>query len=397
MAADAVPTRFGSYVRGEELGRGAFGCVFVCEKVGNDQRFAAKAIDLRRLRLSQNAGKEIKKLQREANILKKVPPHPNLVQFVDTVQEGNWLFFVLELVNGGNLFSVLVQRPGKKPRLREFEGCFVFRQLVEGLHLLHSHGVIHRDLKLENVLVVNERHVGPDVLLDVKIADFGLSKVVGDGLSEAHSTVGSPRYMAPEVWAKGIHDFKADLWSLGVLCHVLLDGRFPCEGVQQRSQSTIDAAVGKLPVGEHARSLVSGLLQLKPEARLGVDQLRQHPWLANSDACRSGSTPAKRIRLWSKEPRPLRTKVSLECLFSKRDDEAVTEAANAVSKAVSSPTSIPSLGSLASPRSRKSRIMAKDGLRSTRAKSQSSATRIKSSTTSGESHGQNHVQGPGSH
>jgi serine/threonine protein kinase len=171
--------------------------------------------------------------------------------------------------------------------LAEAEAQHIFRQLVEGLSFLHSQGVIHRDLKPENVLVAQTRR-GPGgiALLDVKIADFGLSKIVGEGFSEARSTVGSPRYMAPEVLAAGgsvvgagAYDLSADLWSLGVLLHVLLDGRFPCDGMPKVAQARIDGAVAKLEVTSQARSVVSGLLRLRPEDRLGADDLRRHPWL----------------------------------------------------------------------------------------------------------------------
>jgi hypothetical protein len=125
------------------------------------------------------------------------------------------------------------------------------------------------------------------VLLDVKIADFGLSKVVGDGLSEANTTVGSPRYMAPEVVGKGVYDFRADIWSLGVLLYVLLDGRFPREekfasaGVEQ---SELDAAVSKLPVGSDAQFAVRGILQANPEGRATFKQMRAHPWFGSATA-----------------------------------------------------------------------------------------------------------------
>merc|ERR1712093_869462 len=119
-----------------------------------------------------------------------------------------WLFFVLEFVAGGDLMKTMLKRPGRRPRLLEIEALFVFKQLVEGLGWLHSQGVIHRDLKLENVLVVRAREVGTSpssLLLDVKITDFGLSRFVGPEFSEPRSTVGSPRYMAPEVKASGTH------------------------------------------------------------------------------------------------------------------------------------------------------------------------------------------------
>merc|ERR1719201_1620533 len=171
-AAD-VPGRFGKYTREEELGRGAFAVVFACKKAGSRERLAAKAFDLRFLRTSTHAEREVKKLQREATILKQVPSHPNIVKFFDIVQEGpDWLFFVLELVDGGDLMKTMVKRPGRRPRLLEPEALFVFKQLVEGLGWLHEQGVIHRDLKLENVLVVRAQEVGespPMLFLDVKI------------------------------------------------------------------------------------------------------------------------------------------------------------------------------------------------------------------------------------
>lgn len=280
--ATQVPENFGGYVRGQELGRGAFAVVYACERASDGEKFAAKAVDLQQLRLFVNVTREVKKLRRETKVLQQLPPHPNLVKFVDVVQEGNWLFFLLELVTGGNLFHALVKRKGKRPKLRESEAQHVFRQLVDGLKLLHSKLIIHRDMKLENVLVVKERTVGQDGLLDVKIADFGLSKIVGEGLSEARSTVGSPRYMAPEVLAKGAHDFRADLWSLGIMAFVLLAGRFPCDGASAKvEQATLNDAVGKLPVSKNAQKAVLGLLQLQPDDRLTIDQLCSHPWYAS--------------------------------------------------------------------------------------------------------------------
>jgi BR serine/threonine kinase len=284
-SACEVPDTFGGFVRGRELGRGAFAVVYACERKSDTAKFAAKAVDLRQLRLFVNVAREVKKLRREASVLQQLPPHPNLVKFVDVIQEGHWLFFLLELVDRGNLLQAIVRRPpGRAGRLkfRESEARHVFGQLVDGLKVLHSKGIVHRDLKLENVLVVREQSVGPDLLLDVKIADFGLSKVVGEGASEARSTVGSPRYMAPEVIAKGTHDFRADLWSLGVLAHVLLDGRFPCDGASAKvPQDKLNEAIGKLPVSKDAQGVVLGLLQLEPSSRLTISQLCKHPWLTS--------------------------------------------------------------------------------------------------------------------
>jgi len=297
-----VPERFGSYTRGLELGRGAFAVVFQCKKAGSRHDFAAKAFDLRFLRTSPHAEREVKKLQREASILKQVPSHPNIVKFFDIVQEGSdWLFFILELVVGGDLMKTMVTRPGRKGRgprpFLEPEALYIFKQLVEGLGWLHEQGVIHRDLKLENVLVVRAREVGDPpmmLLLDVKITDFGLSRFIGPEFSEPRSTVGSPRYMAPEVKAtSGTHHLPADFWSLGILLSILLGGCFPCDGLPHVPQEKLDGAVKKLPASLQAQSVASGLLQLRPEARMTIVQVRKHVWLTASPApCNSANGKA---------------------------------------------------------------------------------------------------------
>lgn len=299
--AQDVPEKFGAYTRSEELGRGAFAIVFGCKKAGTSSRLAVKAFDLRFLRTARNAEREVKKLQREAQILKQVPAHPNIVRFVDIVQESSdWLFFVLELVPGGDLMKWMVRRPGKRPRLQEPEALFVFKQLVEGLGWLHEQGVIHRDLKLENVLISKVRQASSSLLcfLDVKITDFGLSRFVGPEFSEPRSTVGSPRYMAPEVKASGTHHLPADFWSLGILLTILLGGRFPCDGLPHVPQATLDDAVKKLPASGFAQSVASGLLQLEPQARLNIIQLRKHIWLTNSNSSSSrvSTTPSRQSR-----------------------------------------------------------------------------------------------------
>jgi len=324
MSEAEVPKKFGGFARGRELGRGASGTVFECIRLGDGEKFAAKAIDLRRLRLSAKADRELKKLQREVDILKLVPPHANLVRFVDALEEGSWAFLVLEFVPGGDLFSALVRRPasaGSRPCFREAETVHVLTQLVDGLDFLHSHGVIHRDLKLENILVVRQTRWPPNLLCDVKITDFGLSKVVGDGMSAAHSTVGSPRYIAPEVLAQGVHDFRADFWSLGVLLHVLLAGRFPADGPGEVVQTSIDAAIGRLEASAAARSVVLGLLQVDRERRTTMAAVRQHEWLKLASPSVDLGTPSKRPRTATAPAAPL-PPASTISLFGSEDEEA---------------------------------------------------------------------------
>jgi len=116
------------------------------------------------------------------------------------------------------------------------------------------------------------------VLYSVKITDFGLSKAIGGGISEAYSLVGTRPYTAPEVLSGATYDFSSDLWGLGVVLYILLAGRFPFNDVPDR-QEELDRIVGSLPVSDGGRDLVSGLLELEPSRRLRLDAFCSHEWL----------------------------------------------------------------------------------------------------------------------
>lgn len=268
---------------------GAFGRVFECRREGSSDIFAVKTISLRGLRLSTNSERDLKKLQREADILKSLPPHPRVVRLVDALDDGSWFYLVLELVRGGDLFAALIGRPGPRPRLEPREVSFVLQQLVEGLVFLHGQGIVHRDLKLENVLVTSSRKEVALTFYSVKITDFGLSKSMGEGMSEPTSMVGTKRYIAPEVMSVGSYDFRVDLWSLGILLYLLLEGRYPHDLPAHATQEALDGAVSRLAsvVSAAPRAVVAGLLRLDPKRRLSLSELLQSEWLAagvDSDA-----------------------------------------------------------------------------------------------------------------
>lgn len=250
--------------------------------------------------MSSNVEREHTALCREVDILKSLPPHPNIVRLVDAFEEGDWFLLILELVGGGDLYTVLTSR--EPARLLEQEATFVLRQLADGLRFLHGRSIIHRDLKLENVLVASERRQRHLVWYTVKITDFGLSKAVGSGLSMAHSLVGTHPYTAPEVLAGGSYDFSSDLWCLGVLLYVLLTGHFPFDHIAAQ-QEELDVIMEALNTTAAARSIVAGLLQLDPKVRFTLQAINQHEWMTSSPNAEALERPLKRQCL-SKSPLP---------------------------------------------------------------------------------------------
>lgn len=280
--AGAPPLRFRDYQRGRELGGGASGRVFVCSRQGVSGSFAVKTVDLRRLQLQAGLGgdRERAKLNREVEILRALPSHRGIVQMFDSFSDRNWFFMILELVEGGDLFAALTSR--RPSRFQELEAAYVLRQVVDGLTFLHGHNVIHRDVKLENVLVASEQRLRTVMatLFEVKLTDFGLSKMVGLGRSEPHSFVGTRPYMAPEVEDGSAYDFASDAWCLGVLLFVLIVGKFPFDRVPKQ-QSEVDRVVQKArrSAGVTAKAVISGLLQLEPAARWTLEALSRTDWL----------------------------------------------------------------------------------------------------------------------
>jgi serine/threonine protein kinase len=259
-----------------------------------------------------NVARQFKKLRREVDILGRLPAHPNVVQFEGAFYEGDWLFFVMEIVAYGDLMAALLARSSRegvadplsreRPCFKEVETRIVADQLANGLSFLHGQGVVHRDLKPENVLIASESREMAYIRYFVKIADFGLSKVIGDELSEARSTVGTPIYIAPEVMARGLsHGFPADCWSLGIVLFVLLEGCFPYEGSPGQDQATLTNRITLLKVSDEAKSVVSGLLVLSPERRMTLAEMQKHTWFVDAEVVQTPQPKRQRLECAQQE------------------------------------------------------------------------------------------------
>eukprot|EP00929_Paragymnodinium_shiwhaense_P050883 TRINITY_DN25619_c0_g3_i1.p1 TRINITY_DN25619_c0_g3~~TRINITY_DN25619_c0_g3_i1.p1 ORF type:complete len:820 (-),score=138.00 TRINITY_DN25619_c0_g3_i1:829-3288(-) len=272
------PVRFHGYRRGRELGRGASGQVFLCKRRGSSESYAVKTVDLRRLQLSDNPERDETRLRREVEILSRLPPHENIVRMFDLFEQDHWLLIVLELMGGGDLFTALTSRA--QSRLHEQEAVFVVKQLVAGLQFLHEHGVIHRDLKLENVMIASTRCQKALKLYTVKLADFSLAATLWEGASRAFSLVGTRPYTAPEVLEEKSHDRRSDLWCLGVLVYVLLVGRFPFDRMAP-AQTELDNIISSMHAPPGARAWCRSILHLDPASRASLSMLATHNWLVN--------------------------------------------------------------------------------------------------------------------
>jgi serine/threonine protein kinase len=222
-------TRIGRYVVIKALGRGGMAGVYEVEDDAG-QRFALKApiVDV------NASGDVTRRFAREANALRLLD-HPNLVAAVDVFIEAGFLFLVMEKVEGKTLAQALAVPPpgggrGVKAALAPRRALVTARQLLEGVGHAHAHNLVHRDLKPDNIILLDmggwER---------VKIIDFGIVKLLGDAaaafgasaLTNTGLVVGTPAYMAPEQALGRQVDGRTDLYAVGVILFEMLTGRLP--------------------------------------------------------------------------------------------------------------------------------------------------------------------------
>ncbi|KAI3801730.1 hypothetical protein L1987_29843 [Smallanthus sonchifolius] len=256
----------GKYEFGRQLGHGTFAKVYHARNLQTGKSVAMKMV-----------GKEkvIKvcmtdQIQREISVMKMMR-HPNIVELHEVMASKSNIYFAMELVRGGELFSKV-----EKGRLREDVARSYFQQLISAVDFCHSRGVYHRDLKPENLLLDEDGNL--------KVTDFGLSAFSDhlrqDGL--LHTTCGTPAYVAPEVIGKkGYDGVKADIWSCGVILYVLLAGFLPFQ------DENIIAMYKKIYRGDFkcppwfssdARRLITKLLDPNPNSRITISKVMESTW-----------------------------------------------------------------------------------------------------------------------
>eukprot|EP01022_Parablepharisma_sp_SALTPOND_P006660 TRINITY_DN126_c1_g1_i1.p1 TRINITY_DN126_c1_g1~~TRINITY_DN126_c1_g1_i1.p1 ORF type:complete len:708 (+),score=74.27 TRINITY_DN126_c1_g1_i1:471-2594(+) len=203
----------------ESLGKGKFGIVR-----GAAHRKTGKRVAIKVMKKSMMTPQDVELVKQEIEIL-KMCQHPNLIKMLDVFENIDHIYIVMELLEGGDLFSYLEKR---RFRIPEQRAARIVHSLAAGLYYLHSYGIVHRDIKPENVLMATKAEDS-----DVKIVDFGLSKMVGPSqlCSEPFGTLS---YVAPEVLQQKPYGKEVDVWSLGVLAYLMMVGALPFDHEDDR-------------------------------------------------------------------------------------------------------------------------------------------------------------------
>ena len=272
---------FGPYLVGSTLGEGEFGKVkmgWTRPAKGSDEVPRQVAIKLiRRNTIINNAEREIK-VYREINALKHLR-HPNIIRLEEVLQNSKYIGIVLEYASGGEFYKY-IQR---KRRLDESSACKVFAELVSGVAYMHAKGLVHRDLKLENMLL--------DSTGDLLITDFGFVNEFRRGHELMSTSCGSPCYAAPElvVTTRPYRGRAADIWSCGIILFAMLAGYLPWDDDPTNPKGDdipklyhyITHTKLKFPsyISALPRDLLRKLLVTDPRKRIDMPHILSHPWL----------------------------------------------------------------------------------------------------------------------
>ena len=275
----------------QSLGKGNYGEVFLSKKKGLPQFFATKKMDKK---LYQNP-QFFKRLYNELNIIMMVK-HPNIVKYEDFKISQNNFYLVTEYINGGSLKSNLIRYMSiyRKPFSEEIVQ-YLMRQIVDVVKYLHFNNIIHRDLKLDNVLVnypsEYDRQKVNLLSCQIKLIDFGFATILKNNQKLAFTVLGTPNNMDPKILAvinnegpnMGYNE-KVDIWSLGTLCYEMVVGCSPFTGstMPELYQNVQNGKyILPLTLSEEIVSFIKSMLQEDDNKRADAKSLKNHPFLIN--------------------------------------------------------------------------------------------------------------------
>ena len=319
------------YKYGRLIGQGAFGKVNLGLNILTGRIVAVKSFDKNN---SELTGDNMKKILYETDLMKKLN-HPNITKILEMFEDEKYFMIIMEYINGGNLFSFVK----KRRKLSEKTAKFLFRQIIQGIKYIHEQNIVHRDIKLENLLI--------DLNNNVKICDFGIGRKIKNKNQLLHDQCGTLMYMAPEILLsskeKGYEPFPVDIWSSGISLYIMLSGTLPFnyknkkneddeeeeeneeeeESFSEKSKSKKNeednfklqySIVYKEPkkiekISGEARDLLKGLLNKDPKKRLTCEQILNHPWLNN---CKEKNISAKKFHLFTKAENVMLSKTFID-------------------------------------------------------------------------------------
>ena len=253
------------YKYGRIIGRGAFGKVNIGLNILTGRIVAIKSFNKKNI-INESSKK---KILYETNLMRGLF-HPSVTKILETFESEKYMLIIMEYISGGNLQNFVK----KRRKLCEKTAKILFRQIIQGIKYIHSRGIVHRDIKLENILL--------DLNNIIKICDFGVGKLIKPN-TILKDQCGTPVYMAPEIIkGEGYHGFPVDIWSAGVALYIMLSGSLPFNKDKEHNleYAILHKNITEITdVSEEANNLLKNILEKDPNKRFTANQILEHSWM----------------------------------------------------------------------------------------------------------------------
>ncbi|MCQ2816941.1 MAG: protein kinase [archaeon] len=271
-----------NYEMEKELGQGKFGLVMECKQKSTGKKYAVKILSKAEMEID-----DLEMARTEVEIL-KICQHPNIISLIDVFETTQEIYLILERCIGGDLYKYIVEKKmenvkKKQPEaiiLSEEKICDIIHKILTALYYLHSFGIAHRDIKANNILLTSN-----DDNFDVKLTDFGLSKIIGPN-EKCSEPFGTLTYVAPEILLDEPYSKSVDIWSVGILTFFLLTQSFPFTG---KTEDEISEQILKKELSfqepiwrnfsKESKKFVKGMLEKKVEKRFTLKDALCHEWI----------------------------------------------------------------------------------------------------------------------
>jgi calcium/calmodulin-dependent protein kinase I len=252
------------------LGSGSFSLVKLAENNATKEKVAVKIMEKKKM-----SSTRLESARMEIEIM-KICQHPNIIHFIDSYENEDYIYIFMEYCEGGTFFNFLKKR---NFRLREDLAVNIIHKMFMAVYYFHSYGITHRDLKPENILMTSEEDDA-----DIKILDFGLGKIIGpnEKCSEPYGTI---IYCAPEIILDLPYTKNVDSWSLGVITYITLYGSLP---FWDKDRSNLSMKIAKLNpsyktspnnyISDEAKNFIQNLLIKDQYKRMSIKQALEHKW-----------------------------------------------------------------------------------------------------------------------
>ncbi|NWU47350.1 NEK5 kinase, partial [Dromas ardeola] len=255
----------------KKIGEGSFGTIFLAKGKVDNEQCVIKEINLTKMPV-----KEKEASQKEVILLAKMK-HANIVTFYNSLQEKNKLYIVMEYCDGGDLMKRITMQHGVLFDEDQILSWFV--QISLGLKHIHDKKILHRDVKAQNVFLSNNGKVA-------KLGDFGIARQLNSTMEFAHTCVGTPYYLSPEICENRPYNNKTDIWSLGCVLYELCALKHPVSTFEGNSlhQLVLKICRGHFhPVSPNysydLRVLISQLFKISPRDRPSINSILRKPFL----------------------------------------------------------------------------------------------------------------------